>query len=197
MSTMRIILKLKKRRWGICIKMQEFDKFCELLLKYNKIHRLSGAKNIADVQKNIDDSLYAMEILEFGKIKKVVDIGTGAGFPGMVLAIALRDVHFTLVEPLHKRTAFLHLVKSTYRLQNVDIISDRIENIKAFKADLITSRAVAKTGFLLDLAKDFIGEKTEMLLFKGENVFDEVDDSMEYEIINRGKRNYLWIKEVR
>lgn len=177
--------------------MQEFDKFCELLLKYNKVHRLSGAKNSEDVYKNIDDSLYAMEILNFDKIKKVVDIGTGAGFPGMVLAIALREVHFTLVEPLHKRTAFLHLVKSTYGLQNVDIISDRIENIESFEADLITSRAVAKTNFLLDLAKDFIGEKTEILFFKGENVFDEVDDSLKYEIVNRGKRNYLWIKEIR
>ncbi len=177
--------------------MREFDKFCELLLKYNKVHRLSGVKNIEDVQKNIDDSLYAINILEFENIKKVVDIGTGAGFPGMILAIALRDVHFTLVEPLHKRSAFLHLIKSTYCLQNVDIISDRIENIRAFKADLITSRAVSKTGFLLDLAKDFIGKKTQLLFFKGENVFDEVDDSMRYEIINRGKRNYLWIKEVR
>ena len=194
---MRIISKLKNPRWDICIKMREFDKFCELLLKYNKVHRLSGAKNSEDVYKNIDDSLYAMEILNFDKIKKVVDIGTGAGFPGMVLAIALREVHFTLVEPLHKRTAFLHLVKSTYGLQNVDIISDRIENIESFEADLITSRAVAKTNFLLDLAKDFIGEKTEILFFKGENVFDEVDDSLKYEIVNRGKRNYLWIKEIR
>ncbi len=177
--------------------MQKFEKFTNLLLKYNKVHRLSGAKNSKEVEKNIQDSLYVTNFLELDKIKKVVDIGTGAGFPGMVLAIALPNVHFTLVEPLVKRVAFLHLVKSTYGLQNVDIITSRIEDMEPFEADLITSRAVAKTSFLLDLAKEFIGENTELLFYKGENVYEEVSEDMDYEIINRGRRNYLWIKGLK
>lgn len=174
-----------------------FDTFTKLLLQYNKVHRLSGAKNEVQVAKNIEDSLYPQAFFPFADVKTVVDIGTGAGFPGMILAIAMPDIHFTLVEPLHKRTAFLHLVKSTYGLQNVDIINERIENIPSFEADLITSRAVAKTGFLLDLAKSFIGEKTQVLFYKGEQVYDEIDESWEYEVKIRDKRHYLWIKGIR
>ncbi len=177
--------------------MEKFKIFTDLLLKYNKVHRLSGAKNSEEVERNIEDSLYPIKFIDFGKIKKVVDIGTGAGFPGMILAIALPEVHFTLVEPLMKRTAFLHLVKSTYGLQNVDIISSRIEDVEAFEADLITSRAVAKTDFLLGLAEGFIGDKTQILFYKGERVYDEVHDDMDYEIIKREKRNYLWIKGIK
>jgi len=177
--------------------MEQFKKYTELLLQYNKIHRLSGAKNSADVQANIEDSLYPSNFIDFSQIKNVVDIGTGAGFPGMILAIAYPDVHFTLVEPLMKRTAFLHLVKSTYDLKNVKIEQARIEDIDSFHADLITSRAVAKTDFLLKLAENFISSDTRFLFYKGEGVFDEVDESMEYEIIPRGKRNYLYIKGLK
>jgi len=177
--------------------MEQFKKYIELLLQYNKIHRLSGAKNSADVQANIEDSLYPSNFIDFSQIKNVVDIGTGAGFPGMILAIAYPDVHFTLVEPLMKRTAFLHLVKSTYDLKNVKIEQSRIEDIEPFDADLITSRAVAKTNFLLKLSENFISKNTKFLFYKGEGVFDEVDESMEYEIIPRGKRNYLYIKGLK
>jgi 16S rRNA (guanine527-N7)-methyltransferase len=174
--------------------MNKFKIYSELLLKYNSVHKLSGSKNIKEVEENIKDALYPKNFLDFKSYKNILDIGTGAGFPGMVLAIEYPDVHFTLVEPLMKRTAFLHLVKSTYGLQNVDILSDRIENIEPFKVDMITSRAVAKTDFLLDLAQSFIGVDTEILFYKGENVYDEISDNMNYKIIKRDKRNYLWIK---
>ncbi len=176
--------------------MKKFKTYTDLLLKYNKVHRLSGAKNEQEVEKNIEDSIYPIGFIDFQNIKKVVDIGTGAGFPGLILAIALPEVHFTLVEPLQKRTSFLHLVKSTYGLQNVDIITGRIEDVEAFEADLITSRAVTKTGFLIELSKNFIGKDTQFLFYKGENVYDEIDDDLDYEIIKREKRNYLWIKRI-
>jgi len=176
--------------------VKKFKSFTHLLLKYNKVHRLSGSKNEEDVEKNIADSIFPIEFIDFENIKKVVDIGTGAGFPGMILAIALPKVHFTLVEPLMKRTAFLHLVKSTYGLQNVDIIMSRLEDMEPFEADLITSRAVMKTDMLIDLSKAFIGKKTEFLFYKGENVYGEIDDSLDYEIVKREKRNYLWIKKL-
>lgn len=174
--------------------MEKFEAYGKLLLDYNRVHRLSGARNMAEVDTNIEDSLYPMQFLDTAKIKTAVDIGTGAGFPGMVLAIAYPDIHFTLVEPLMKRTAFLHLVKSTLGLENVMIKSDRIENIEPFAADLITSRAVAKTDQLLDLAENFIGERTLLLFYKGEGVHDELPEGWQSDIINRGKRNYLFIK---
>ncbi len=179
--------------------MEKFQQYSDLLLKYNKIHRLSGAKNSAEVEANIQDSLYPCEFVDFSRIHRVVDIGTGAGFPGMILAIALPQVHFTLVEPLMKRTAFLHLVKSTYDLKNVTIETARIEDIPPFDADLITSRAVAKTDYLLEISKNFIYHDTQFLLYKGEGVYDEVGNLQDYDytIIPRDKRNYLYIKGLK
>jgi 16S rRNA (guanine527-N7)-methyltransferase len=61
--------------------MEKFKTYTDLLLKYNKVHRLSGAKNAEEVEKNIADSIYPIEFIDFSSIQKVVDIGTGAGFP--------------------------------------------------------------------------------------------------------------------
>ena len=174
--------------------MDKFDTYARLLLDYNKVHRLSGAKDLAEVDANIEDSLYPMQFLDTKKLKTAVDIGTGAGFPGLVLAMAYPHIHFTLVEPLMKRTAFLHLVKSTLGLDNVTIARERIENLAPFHADLITSRAVAKTGFLMDLARGFIGPETVLLFYKGEGVHEELEPQWQSDVIARGKRNYLFIK---
>jgi len=176
--------------------MQKYKQFTDLLLKYNKIHRLSGAKNAKDVEENIFDSLYPKNFLDFSSLKEVVDIGTGAGFPGMILAIEFPNTNFTLVEPLMKRTAFLHLVKSTYDLKNVTIVQERIEDIEPFDANLITSRAVAKSDFLLSLAKDFITKDTKILFYKGSSIQEDLNFDLDYEIIPRGEnRNYLLINK--
>ncbi len=177
--------------------MDKYETYKKLLLDYNKVHRLSGAKNGDEVDENIKDSLYPMKFLDVNEIKTALDIGTGAGFPGLILAMKYPEISFTLVEPLMKRTAFLHLVKSTLNLQNVTIKSDRVENIEPFYADLVTSRAVAKSAFLIDLAREFISQKTVLLFYKGEGVYDEIDESWQSEIVSRGKRNYLFIKGIK
>jgi len=176
--------------------MKIYDKYIDLLLKYNKIHKLSGVKTKQEVLDHIDDSLYVKNFIDFKKIKTVLDIGTGAGFPGMVLAIKYPDVHFTLVEPLQKRVAFLHLIKSVYGLENVTIEANRVEDMEPFDVDLITSRAVTKTKALLELAKEFLREDTLVLLFKGSSVDEELSSDLDYEIFPKGNRNYLLVKET-
>jgi 16S rRNA (guanine527-N7)-methyltransferase len=95
-----------------------------------------------------------------------------------------------------KRTAFLHLVKSTYDLKNVTIVQERIEDIEPFDANLITSRAVAKSDFLLSLAKDFITKDTKILFYKGSSIQEDLNFDLDYEIIPRGEnRNYLLINK--
>ena len=172
--------------------MNKFTTFSKLLLQYNKTHKLTGAKTEEDVMYHIKDSLYPFKY--FDDVKTVLDIGTGAGFPGMVLAIEHPDIHFTLVEPLQKRVAFLYLIKSKYSLENVTIYSSRVEDLETFTVDLITSRAVTKTKDLIDLSGEFIQKGVTLLLYKGEKVFDEVDSSLNYEIKQVDKRNYLIVK---
>ncbi len=172
--------------------MNKYNIYIELLLKYNRIHKLTGAKTKEDVLFHIKDSLFPFEKLT--DIKKVLDIGTGAGFPGMILAIEYPQTEFILVEPLQKRVAFLYLVKSAYGLKNVTIIQDRIEDIEPFEVDLITSKAVSSADALMELSKDFYHKDLMFLLYKGEKVHDETKNLENYEIIQNGKANYLLIR---
>ena len=169
-----------------------YDKYIELLLKYNKTHKLTGSKTKDEVMFHVNDSLYPFD--RFKDVKKVLDIGTGAGFPGMILAIKYPEVEFFLVEPLQKRVAFLYLIKSTYNLKNVTIISKRVEDMESFEVDLITSKAVSSVDTLLNISSSFINKGVSLLLYKGENVQNEIKDLKNYEIIKNGSLNYLIIK---
>ena len=170
----------------------KFEKYIDLLLKYNKTHKLTGAKTKDEVLFHINDSLYPFE--KYKGVKKVLDIGTGAGFPGIILAIAYPEIEFFLVEPLQKRVAFLYLVKSTYNLKNATIISKRVEDIEAFEIDLITSKAVSSAERLIKLSKEFIKSGVKLLLYKGKNVENELKNLKNYEIIKNGSLNYLIVR---
>lgn len=171
---------------------EKLDYFAHLLLKWNKVHSLTKAKDIAKIKDYIEDSLYPLEILE--PFKNCLDIGTGAGFPGLVLAIAREDISFTLTEPLNKKASFLNLVKCELDLKNVTIYQDRVENTPPFAYDLITSRAVSDTKILLDITTNHRDNHTTLLFYKGENVFNEVENLQNYDIIEKDKRNYLIIR---
>ncbi len=161
-------------------------------MQWNKIHNLTGVKNDAQLDEFIVDAIAPITFLP--PIANAMDIGTGAGFPGMMLAFALPNTHFTLVEPLHKRASFLQFIKADLALSNVDVKAVRVEQLSASPYDLITSRAVTDTQMLLKLSKPFHKEGTLLLFYKGEKVYDEVDPSLNYEIIQQHHRNYLLIK---
>jgi len=173
-----------------------YEVFINLILKYNRVHNITGAKNRETVIENIEDSLYPMKFLPIDDIKTAIDIGTGAGFPGLILAMALPKIHFTLFEPIAKKSSFLHLIKTTLGLKNVTISTKRVEQARAFSVDLISSRAVTNTDMLINLCKEYITPKTLLLFYKGERVDEEVTNLKEYKIYKKGKRNYLLIKEV-
>jgi len=164
----------------------------ELLLQWNKIHNLTGAKNIAQIDEFIVDAIAPITFLP--PIKKAMDIGTGAGFPGMILAFALPQTHFTLVEPLAKRASFLQFIKADLGLTNVDVKAVRVEQLPPASYDFITSRAVTDTKMLLKLSEPFRSDGTLLLFYKGEKVYDEVDESFDYQIIEKQNRHYLLIK---
>lgn len=174
------------------------EKFSEVLLGWNKIHNLTGAKDKKSVYENIIDALYPVTFMDFPK--NILDVGTGAGFPGLVLAIVKEESHFTLCEPLKKRAAFLRFVVTTLGLLNVTIVAKRVEELSEVCSDLITSRAVTNTKLLLDITKDQRDADTKYLLYKGSLVFDEIDDisdcELKYDIFTKNKRNYLYIKSV-
>ena len=172
------------------------QKYKEHLLKWNKIHNLTGAKNENTLNEFIYDALYPVSFLP--KVKTLMDIGTGAGFPGMILALALPETQVTLVEPLTKRASFLQFIKADLGLENVTVVKKRVEQMQAKVFELITSRAVTDTKMLLELSQNFRDAQTKFLFYKGEKVFDEIQDvheNLEHKVIETNNRHYLLLGE--
>ncbi len=171
---------------------ENIDRYKTLLFKWNRVHNLTGIKDEKQLDEFIHDAIYPITFLP--KIKNLLDIGTGAGFPGMMLAIAMSDVEVTLVEPIVKRASFLQFVKADLKLDNVNVKNSRIQELESEWFDIVTSRAVTDTKLLIELSKPFCHSDTQLLFYKGENVYNEVDKSMDYEIIKAQKRHYLLLK---
>jgi len=170
------------------------ERFASLLNEWNQVHNLTGAKTIDAIYVNIIDSLYPLTFIE--KPKTLLDVGTGAGFPGLILAIALPGTDVVLAEPLKKRVSFLKYAAIDLELLNVSVEAKRVEQVEHDAFDLITSRAVTNTKLLLDLTKDISDSSTEYLFYKGSRVFDEIEDvqhQLTYDIVQKNQRNYLWV----
>ena len=167
------------------------QKYKEHLFKWNKIHNMTGAKDEDTINHFIYDAVFPVTFLP--KTDTLMDIGTGAGFPGMILAIALPDTKVTLVEPLTKRASFLQFIKADLELDNVTVVKKRVENMQPQIFDIITSRAVTDTKMLLKLSENFRDKDSQLLFYKGEKVYDEVE-SLEHQIIHAKNRHYLLMK---
>jgi 16S rRNA (guanine527-N7)-methyltransferase len=172
------------------------NEYIELLLKWNKTHSVTNY-NKAELLEQIEITLKALEFIKKENIKSAIDIGTGAGIPGMILAIAMPQTTWYLIEPLQKRYSFLNYAKLKLGLKNVKIIPKRIEKIEPFKVDLITSRAVKDTKFLIELSKDFIDTNTIMLLYKGSKAKEEIKNINATKEIYEDKLNYVILKDIK
>lgn len=166
-------------------------KYKEHLKKWNKIHNLTGAKKEELMDKFIYDAVFPVSFLP--KVKNILDIGTGAGFPGMILAFALPDTEVILCEPLQKRASFLQFIKADLGLKNVTVANCRVEELAPQPIELITSRAVTDTSMLMKLSAPFVTQGSKLLFYKGERVFDEVNPSLKHQIIQTQNRHYLII----
>lgn len=169
------------------------QKYKEHLFKWNKIHNLTGAKDDATLNSFIYDAVFPVSFLK--PYKNLLDIGTGAGFPGMILAMALPETQVTLVEPLVKRASFLQFIKADLDLENVQVVKKKVQDMEPEHFELVTSRAVTDTRMLLKLSENFRDETSTLLFYKGEKVFDEINESMPHKIIQTNKRHYLLLGE--
>ncbi len=176
---------------------KKFEEFTSILLDWNRIHNLTGAKSRREIYYNIEDSYYPYSFIR--DPKSILDVGSGAGFPAIILAIIYPRVRVVLCEPRNKRASFLKFVAMELELDNIEVVKKRVEDYKSSPFNLITSRAVMETKKLIDLTSHLRGSDTEYLLYKGENIFSEIKEikSMDYDIRKRDKRNYLYIKRVR
>lgn len=173
---------------------EDCEVFTKLLRQWGKIHNLTGSLQVDDINENILDSVYPLKFID--KHESFADIGTGAGYPGLILAMAQRDTKAYLIEPRIKRVSFLNFVKASLKLDNLKVICNRVEKVEDLNVDLITSRAVTNTNLLLDITDNIKEDTSSYLFYKGSLVNDEVEDAKvnNYTIVNRKDRNYLYIK---
>jgi len=123
--------------------------------------------------KHILDSVYFLKFIS-AEFETAIDLGSGGGFPGIVLAIYFPEKRFFLVESIGKKCVFLKNVVSMLHLSKVEVINSRIENIRDLTADIIFSRGVGKIGEILKLTKNVSRETTGFLFYKGAHVDDEI-----------------------
>lgn len=130
-------------------------------------------------QRHFQDSMQLFSLLPQQGI--VYDFGSGAGFPGMVLAIMASEktpyLKFRLVESIKKKTLYLNEVKKITGISNVEVLNKRIEDIPAEAADVVISRAMASLSNLLSYAQKFCTRKTKCIFLKGKSYADEIAEA--------------------
>ncbi len=166
------------------VSRETFDKlkqFSALLVKWNaKINLVSPATIPHLWDRHIVDSAQLSPMIPV-ETKSLVDIGTGGGFPGLILAVIGQETHpdmkVTLVESDARKCAFLQTAAAQLKL-GVHVITDRIEQVDPLTADILTSRALAPGPLLMSFAYRHLTEGGKALLLKGANAQTEVDESL-------------------
>ena len=175
-------LKLAEEH-GLVLSMETIDKlniYQRLLEEKNKVMNLTGIDQKEDVyEKHFYDSLL-FSFNEDMNGKSLIDVGTGAGFPGLVLAICYPNLKVTLLEPLTKRCNFLEEVVKELRLTNVEIVNERsedysIKNVE--KYDYAVARAVSKLNILLEIISPLVKINGLFVALKGKIYQEEILES--------------------
>lgn len=171
---------------------EKLKNYQALVLEWNsKFNLISKSTEATIWERHIVDSLQLIKYIT-NEDKILLDLGSGAGFPGVVLAIACQEIYpdlqINLVESIGKKTTFLRAVNEQLNL-NMEIHQERIEKLNIGKVDVITSRALAALPKLLDYAKPFCKKETRLILPKGENWSLENDEALmkwlyKYEVYN-------------
>lgn len=159
--------------------LEKLSFFAQLLLSTNEKMNLTGATDAESlVKRHIIDSLALHRVLLSSEHTKVLDVGTGAGFPGLPLSI-VSEARFSLLDSLHKRMAFLEGIRGELGLLNVELVCERAEDYirKSGKRgwyDIVTSRAVAPLRLLLELCLPYLKKDGYFYAFKGKNYEEEL-----------------------
>lgn len=136
--------------------LNQLEKYYELLIKYNEFMNLTGITEHDQVfLKHFYDSLTIAKTIDLNNIQTLCDIGTGAGFPGLVLKICFPDLKITLLDSLNKRVEFLKDVIKELELKDIEVIHARAEEYAINhrnQFDVTTARAVAHLSVLLEYA---------------------------------------------
>lgn len=195
---MKLLKKFLENELGLEPELfvDQFREYEKLLLEWNKKINLVSRKT-ESIEEHILNSIFFLKKYKFEKVREVVDIGTGGGFPGIPLKILYPEIEITLIDSIQKKTAALEDIVRNRKLKKVKVISGRAEEIsenKIFrkKYDIVISKAVAPLDKLFLWGKDLLNIKGEMLCIKGGDLTDELKSLKEM----NNKNNFKFNAEV-
>ncbi len=175
MSDLRQILLSGTEQMGLSLSEAQSDKlldYLELMIKWNKTYNLSAIRDPqSGVKKHLLDSL---SILPHIGNEPLLDVGAGAGLPGIVLAIMRPKLSISVLDSVGKKCRFMQFVKTQLQLDNLNVVNERVE---AFKPQAcfaqVTSRAFAEVGKTLKLTRHLLCDNGRYLLMKGDHFSQE------------------------
>ena len=194
--------------------LNKFETYKNLLQEYNKKFNLTSITNDEEIYlKHFYDSLCLSKAINLNDFSTLLDIGSGAGFPGIPLAIIFQNLKITLIESNTKKCGFMNIVKEELNLNNIEIINKRAEDYTKNhreKYDLATSRAVAHLSILAELEipalkingyflplKSTIEEEIKETENKLKELDSDIEEIINYELpIENSKRTILKIKKL-
>ena len=168
---------------GLSIDSEKAEMLCryyEMLVETNRVMNLTAITEFEEVvRKHFADSLILSKYLDFHNIHRVIDIGTGAGFPGMVLKIVFPHISLTLLDSLSKRIRFLQNVAEELGLTDIEFAHARTEDAACQakyreQYDLAVSRAVAQMNVLSEYCLPYVKVKGTFVAYKGGDVKEEI-----------------------
>jgi 16S rRNA (guanine527-N7)-methyltransferase len=146
--------------------------YLALMHKWNRVYNLTSLRDpLQMVTHHLLDSLAAVPA--FAGARAVLDVGAGGGLPGIVLAIARPDLQVSLIDTVHKKTAFLTQVKAELGLSNVTVYTMKVQDLQAGPFDVITSRAFADLSDFVNWSGHLLAEGGQFIALKGTAPADE------------------------
>ena len=177
--------------------LQQLEIYYNLLIEENKKYNLTSLTNKEDVYlKHFYDSLTITKIIDLNN-ESICDIGTGAGFPGLVLKIFFPNLKVTLLDSTQKKCNFLNLVIEKLNLKDIEVINDRAENYSKKvreKYDIVTSRAVAPLKHLLEYSIPLIKVKGYYIAMKSDITEETKNINNYYKLLNINEEKRIVFK---
>ena len=158
----------------------KLEKLADIILEWNEKINVTAIRDRAEfMKKNVEDSLEVLKLPEFSDAKRILDLGTGGGFPGLPLAIACPDKEFYLLDSVAKKLKVVAIAADELGLENVDVLNMRAEDLAKWPAyresfDIVVSRAVANMSTLSEYCLPFVKTGGYFVAYKTAAASEEI-----------------------